>query len=936
MRRGNNSSYISHKWEKGCFTLSNSGRSAPLLASSEDYPGVIRALKQLQVDIGLVTNVKPELFFNSFAQSKEIVLVGTLGKSPLIDTLAEKRKIDSKSIAGCWEAFMQQVVEEPFPGVHLAFVIAGSDKRGTIYGIYDLCSHIGVSPWYFWADVPVRLQSAFFVLPGCYTSGEPAVKYRGIFINDEAPALSRWVYKKYGGFNHLFYEKVFALLLRLKANYLWPAMWGHAFYDDDPLNPQLADEYGIVIGTSHHEPMMRAHVEWRRYGTGQWNYENNEAVLKRFWRKGIRNICPYESIITMGMRGDGDKPMSEEANITLLEKILSDQQEIITEVTGKERTAIPQLWAIYKEVQEYYEKGIQIPDEVTLLFCDDNWGNIRKVPEPGVRPQSGGYGMYYHFDYVGEPRNYKWVNTNPISRVWEQMNLAYHYGVKKIWIVNAGDIKPMEFPTQFFLDHAWNADKWSVEDMSKYTQLWAEQQFGAMYAAEIAGIISRYARYNSRRKPELLSPDTYSLVHYREAETIVADYRRLADEAERIYDALPSEYRDAYYQLVLYTVLACANLNELYVTVGKNHMYARQGRAKTNELAARVKALFAKDTEYTRYYNEVMSEGKWKHMMDQTHIGYTSWQQPEENIIPEVKEIVVPEAPDIGVAIEGSDRWWPKSKDEAVLPEFDMYQQQEYYIEIFNRGQTSFHYTIECSTDWLHFSCRQGMIEKEERLWVSVDWKLVPTGKHHVPFYIIGPNETWIVVQTVVNNPDSPKRDDVRGFVEGNGYISMEAEHYNRAVSSEAIKWQCIPHLGRTLSAVTPFPVTASIQSPGGDSPRLEYRMYIWNSGDVVVRIYLSPTLNFNNVAGLQYAISFDNEPPQTINIHADHSNEVWMKSVSDNIRVTVSRHHIDKGGWHVLKFWMVHPGVVLQKLVVETTSIALSYLGPPESFYCS
>src|SRR4030042_422944 len=374
--------------------------------------------------------------------------------------------------------------------------------------------------------------------------GEPAVKYRGIFIHDEAPALSGWVYENYGGFNHQFYTRVFELILRLKANFLWPAMWGRAFYDDDPLNPKLADEYGVVIGTSHHEPMMRAHDEWRRYGSGPWNYEANENKLKEFWREGIQRMGSYESIVTLALRGDGDEPMSEESNIALLERIVSDQRDILKETTGKNPEEIPQVWALYKEEQEYYDKGMRVPDDVTLLLCDDNWGNIRKLPPQNEKKRTGGYGIYYHFDYVGGPRNYKWLNTNTIPRIWEQMHLAYQYGADKIWIVNVGDIKPMEFPIEFFLDYARNPEAWNAENLDEYTVLWAKQYFGEEFEAEIAEILSKYTKYNSRRKPELLSPETYSLINYREAETVVREYNSLAYEAALIYHQIPEEFRD--------------------------------------------------------------------------------------------------------------------------------------------------------------------------------------------------------------------------------------------------------------------------------------------------------------------------------------------------------------------------------------------------------
>jgi hypothetical protein len=915
---------------RNAFPISSSGKSVPLCVSSKDYAGVARIAEFFQADIKNVTNAESELYIDKTPTAKEIVLIGTLGKNPIIDKLMQEKKLDVSQIKGKWEMFLIQVVEKPFPNVEQALVIVGSDKRGTIFGMFDISSQIGVSPWYWWADVPIKKHSEIFVLPGKYIQEEPKIKYRGIFINDEAPAFSGWTFEKFGGFNHKVYEKVFELILRLKGNYLWPAMWGRAFYDDDPLNPKLANEYGIVIGTSHHEPMMRAHDEWRRYGSGAWNYETNEQTLRKFWREGIERMNSYESVVTVGMRGDGDEPMTEGQNIALLERIIADQRKILEEITGKPASETEQMWALYKEVQDYYDKGMRVPDDVMLLLCDDNWGNIRKLPKPDDPPRSGGYGIYYHFDYVGGPRNYKWLNTSPISRTWEQMNLAYQYGIRDLWIVNVGDIKPMEFPISFFLDFAWNPDQIPAENLQEYTELWAEEQFGKEYAKDIADIISKYTKYNSRRKPELLSPDTYSLINYREAEKVVADYNELAEKGEKIYKKIPAEYKDAYYQLVLYPVKACANLNELYFTVARNRLYAKQGRFKTNELAEKAKELFVEDKKLSDYYNKEMSGGKWNHMMDQIHIGYTYWQQPDKRTMPEVEKIKISDTADMGVVVEGSD----KETNEAVLPEFDVYNQQTFYIDIFNRGKKSFDYKVTSEVAWLKIDPKKGGVEKEQRVLVSVDWKKAPTDKQKTPITITGANGKKVAVYAVVNNPATPKPEQIKSFVEGNGYVSVEAEHYTRAVDSKSIKWKVMPDLGRTSSAVTTFPVTAESGAPKGNSPHLEYKVRLFNSGKVKLKVYICPTLNFHNTEGLKYAVSFDDAPPKIVNLHKDTSLQAWEKWVSDNIIETESEHNIGKPGEHVLKFWFVDSGVVLQKLVVDTGGLKPSYLGPPESFY--
>ena len=923
-------SYITSKGSDGYFPLSLNGKAAPIYAGDDEYPGVTFAIKSLQTDITSVTKTSPELLTGKTPNSKEIVLIGTIGKNTLIDKLVLQKKLNVSSIEGKWEAHITQVINNPLPGVKQALVIVGSDKRGTIYGIYDLSAQIGVSPWYWWADVPVKEQKTLYVLPGKYTDGEPAVKYRGIFINDEAPSFSGWTKEKFGGVNHLVYEKMFELILRLKGNYLWPAMWGNAFNDDDKLDPGLADEYGIVMGTSHHEPMDRAQQEWKRYGTGPWNYETNSEVLKAFWKKGIENMGSHETIVTVGMRGDGDMPMTEGSNIKLLEKIVSDQRNIIAGVTGKDASKTPQMWALYKEVQDYYDKGMRVPDDVTLLLCDDNWGNIRKLPKLGEHPRAGGYGIYYHFDYVGDPRNYKWLNTNPISKTWEQMHLAYEYNAKQVWIVNVGDLKPMEFPISFFLDYAWSPDKWPAKRLDEYTRLWAIQQFGPQHAAEIGDILTLYTKFNGRRKPELLNQNTYSLINYREFENVVSDYNKLKDKAQQLYKKMPPQYKDAYYQLVMHPVEACANLNELYYEAAKNKLYAAQGRSATNETAAKVKELFAKDAEISHYYNKVMANGKWDHIMDQTHIGYTYWQQPPVDKMPEVTDIDLPASRQTGVAIEGSEAWWPQEQSSAVLPGFYP-GQGGHYIEVFNRGQGAFNFTAETSSPYITIKPKSGNVTTEQRIWINVNWEKAPKGISSVPVTVTGINGDKVTVEAVINKILPLKTE---GFNENNGYVSIEAEHYTKAVNNTAAKWLLISGYGRTLSGMMPSPVTAKRQEPGGNSPRLEYEVNLIDTGVVNVEAYISPTIDFTNSSGLHYAISIDHEQPQIININADKSVAAWSRDVSDNIKILVSKHHISAPGRHILKYWMVDPAVALQKIVINAGGEKQSYLGPPESYF--
>jgi hypothetical protein len=628
---------VSERPAPGAVALAVAGRPGAILVDPADDPGVLRAARDLAADFGRVTGAEARLAHAPAAGI--VVIAGTVGRSPLIDRLAKAGKVDLRGVAGRWEAYVHQVVVRPLPGVRRALVIAGADRRGTIFGIYDLSQQIGVSPWYWWADVAPRRHAALYALPGRRVEA-PAVKYRGIFLNDEEPALGGWARKTFGGLNHLFYRRVFELILRQRGNLLWPAMWGKSFFEDDPENARLAEEMGVVISTSHHEPLMRAQQDWHSHAGGAWDYTMNAGRLRAFWREGVTRTNFMDRLVTIGMRGDGDAPMMQGTATKLLETIVADQRAIIAEATGRPAAQTPQVWALYKEVQDYYDAGMRVPDDVTLLFSDDNWGNIRRLPEPG-QARAGGTGVYYHFDYVGDPRNYKWIDTVQLGRVAEQMRLAYDHGARRLWIANVGDLKPLELPTGFFLDYAWNPDAWPLERVPDYASDWAARQFGSAQARAIGAILTRYGDLAARRKPELLAPDTYSLDEW---DRVAGEWRALGDEAWRIAGLVPTRDRDAYLELVLHKVLAFANLHELYRVVALNRAHAAQGLADTNALAEQARRLFAWDAELRRLY-EGAAGGKWPEMMAQTHIGYTGWQQPDRDAMPEVKTLAAPGKP---------------------------------------------------------------------------------------------------------------------------------------------------------------------------------------------------------------------------------------------------------------------------------------------------
>lgn len=929
-------SLLTTKKAPGTFPLVERGVPAGIMVSESDYPGVLKVAGLFQKDLGYVSGHEAELVKGDAHKSENLVIVGTLGKSELIDRLIKAKKINIAALSGKWEQFLIIPVRRPMKDVANALVIVGSDKRGTMYGMFHLSEKMGVSPWYWWADVPVKTRENIFVKPGTHTIGEPKVKYRGIFINDEAPALTGWAKEKFGGFNHQFYEKVFELILRNKGNYLWPAMWLPAvFATDDPENLRLADEYGIVISTTHHEPMMRYHEEWSRYKGGAWNYETNGEKLREFWRGGIERMDGHENLVTVGMRGDGDEAMSEETAVPLLKKIIADQRKIIADVTGKPADQTPQVWAIYKEVQDYYDKGLRVDDDILVLFCDDNWGNVRILPKPEDRNRKGGFGMYYHFDFVGGPVSYRWINVTQIERVWQQMTLAYEWGVQDLWIVNVGDIKPMELPISFFLDLAWNADM-RADDLPGYYESWAEEQFGKSYASQIGDIIARYTKYSARRTPEMLKPDTYSLENYREADRILAEYKDLFEQSKSVYEKLPEAFRPAYYQLVHFPIAVGKNLNEMYVAAGKNKLYGLQSRASTNQYADTAKAKFFNDAQLAQYYNETLSDGKWSHLMDQTHIGYTNWNNPPVNRMPEVSYIQAPPEAGLGYVVEngtGRFRWSRGGLFSQTFPPFDPVNDQQYFIEVFNKGREKLTYRIEANNDWIKLSSDGGVVQYDDKVFVSVDWSKAPKRDTTGEIVISGAGQEFRVKVPIHNQ--MPR---MSGFIENNGVVSIEAADFTRKFDGAGVTWTVVPNLGRTNSSVTVEPANAARQTPGKSAPRLEFEFTVFNDGDLKIETYLSPTLNYKKNEGLKYAIAIDDEHPQIVNINKADTipdweyPEWWNNSVTDHIRKMESTHKSIKAGDHVLKVWMIDPGVVFQKFVIDAGGLKPSYLGPPES----
>ena len=633
------------------FCIAKDGKAAEIVVDEQDWKGVIRAANDLGDDVRKVTGVASEVktLSSHLSPLTSDIIVGTIGKSRLVDKFIKQKKLDVKPIKGKWEGYVIDVIDGNL-------VIAGNDKRGTIYGIYEISKRIGVSPWYWMADAPVAHQDKLYY-DGGYDYSYPAVKYRGIFINDEWPSFGTWCQKHFGGVNSKAYEKIFELLLRLKANYFWPAMWATAFNEDDPESPRLANEMGIVMGTSHHEPMMRSHREYlkRKDEVGPWNYATNKERVDQFFREGMERNKNYDNLVTIGMRGDGDVAMGkgdDQENMKTLQNVIKGQRKIIKDIYGRE-DAVPQLWAIFTEVQRYYDAGFTVPDDVTLLFCDNNWGYIRRKGTEKERKRKGGLGLYYHIDMNGGPWNDRWVNTTTVPKLREQLNLAYKSGINRIWIINVGDLKPKEMPISFIMDYAWYGPSAfgplppdpkggglaPFNDEFEWLRQWTASVLGGNYAQvafegtkanipegivdqeitdECAKIIEQYSKLNLMRKPDVQVP---GLFNYEEMLRLNNQWQSIVRRCERLKEQIPAEAQDAFYQLVYYPAVASAGVAMMYNA-------ATMGDRET------VNELMDQDRQLTDYYNKVLAGGKWDGMMLDNHIGYTKWSIPDENTNP--------------------------------------------------------------------------------------------------------------------------------------------------------------------------------------------------------------------------------------------------------------------------------------------------------------
>ncbi len=922
------------------FRIAAEGQASTIILSGEEYPQVIRAAKDLSEDVKRVTGTASPVEMDGKARSGAI-LIGTVGKSPLIDSLIKENKLNVDAIKGKWESYLIQISKD-------TLVIAGSDKRGTIYGIYELSKRIGVSPWYWWADVPVVHSDTLFAAAGTYVQGPPKVKYRGIFINDEEPSFGNWSRANFGGINSKMYAHMFELILRLKGNYLWPAMWGKAFNEDDPMNPVVADQYGVVMGTSHHEPMMRNQEEWtkRSRELGEWNYRQNGENMRKFWLEGLKRNAKYDNMPTVGLRGDGDLPLDPGANFQsnkeLLHQLLfHDQRELIREAYGRDPATVPQIWVVFNEIVQFYNRGVRPPDDVIMAICDSNFGYLLQLPAEEDRKRPESLGLYYHIDMNGGPWNDRWISTRPIPQIWHQLYIAYQYGMRGLWIINVGDLKPKEAEIDFIMEYAWDPDNIPYDKVGSWMFEWCRTIFPEEYARECALLISEYIRLNHIRKPEIQQTGIWSAVNYGEADRFAADWRKIADRAEELKKKMPPEYADAFYQLVYYPVVAGAGTAQIYTEMAKADQFAKQGRASAAVSLKKAQELFEKDKQLSDYYNSAeMAGGKWKNMMSDKHIGYTQWSMPRDNSLPRISRMPEPTAePKLGVVVEGTDKAAPHQVQNLTLPTFDFLTDQTYPVTLFNRsdkGRIECHLTV--TTPSVKLSRENVVVEgaKDEVVYVSIDWDRVPTGGAVTGFSITAPDmePVNVTVKTVKVDPAELPAAGSRYYGSLSGPIVVPASGFARKTGANGAEWQEVSGLGRWNSAMAVFPVSSA-----GTAPALEYNVYIAEPGKVTVDVEIMPIYPDKDDTGLHGATyrelrigtAFDDEPVKVTDTLAREFKRL-NNEIFENVRKVRVTHDVKTAGLHTFKVVMVDPVVAVERLVFYPERVRRSYLGAPLS----
>lgn len=945
---------------KYAFTLASPRQTAAILYDASDAAVVKRAAELFAADVEAVTGRRPQVT-SATGETGPAVIVGTVGGSALIRRLSEAGKIDTAPLEGAWERYLIQTVANPLPGIRKALVIAGSDRRGAAYGLFTLSELIGVSPWYWWADVPVKKHAALHVdAPPTY-SQTPSVRYRGIFLNDEDWGLTPWASQTFeperGNIGPRTYAKVCELLLRLKANYLAPAMHPvSTSFNQIPENKLVADTFAIVMGSTHCEPLLlNTASEWDTQTMGPWNYDKNKEGINRVLTQRVRENSPYENVYTLALRGLHDGAMSTtlpmHEKVRMLQQALLDQRQILAENIDRPVETVPQAFTPYKEVLEIYSNGLELPDDVTIVWPDDNYGYMKRLS--GVREQrrTGRSGVYYHVSYLGVPHSYLWFSTTPPSLMYEELRKAYDTTADRLWLLNCGDLKGSEMQVSLFLDMAWDIGRFTADNVVTYPARWLAGIFGEAYYDRLEAMTREHLRLAFPRKPEYmgwgyhwnrfdhnceqLTDTDFSFTNYDEAPRRLEAYRKLGARAEALLHEIGDEARPAFYQLVYYPLRGAELMNRMTLGGQRNRWYARQGRAATNAVRDEVQRCYDSLQVITRGYNSLLG-GKWNHMMSmrQNYDGVSAYFN-----LPHLATHDAAGAPRLALQVAGEDVTGARAFH--ALPAFDNYLRRTYPVEIYNRGGGTLAWTAHASEPWVVLSKSAGKTADEERITVGIDWEKAPSG-NAVPAQIVfraGEQSEKVLVSLF--NPTAPSRAELRGiYVENNGCVSIPAAGYHRVRENDRIKITAVEDLGIEGPALQLGDPTAPLQIfRSRDVPCAEYDFYAFDAGSVDVYTYVLPTfplhadrdfrIGENTNTDTKYSVQIDDGALATpSSSHVEYS-QVWFESVLRNCAVNKSTLHIDKPGRHTLRIRVGDPGIVLQKIVLDFGGMKRSYLGP-------
>lgn len=945
---------------KYAFTLASPRQTAAILYDASDAAVVKRAAELFAADVEAVTGRRPQVT-SATGETGPAVIVGTVGGSALIRRLSEAGKIDTAPLEGAWERYLIQTVANPLPGIRKALVIAGSDRRGAAYGLFTLSELIGVSPWYWWADVPVKKHAALHVdAPPTY-SQTPSVRYRGIFLNDEDWGLTPWASQTFeperGNIGPRTYAKVCELLLRLKANYLAPAMHPvSTSFNQIPENKLVADTFAIVMGSTHCEPLLlNTASEWDTQTMGPWNYDKNKEGINRVLTQRVRENSPYENVYTLALRGLHDGAMSTtlpmHEKVRMLQQALLDQRQILAENIDRPVETVPQAFTPYKEVLEIYSNGLELPDDVTIVWPDDNYGYMKRLS--GVREQrrTGRSGVYYHVSYLGVPHSYLWFSTTPPSLMYEELRKAYDTTADRLWLLNCGDLKGSEMQVSLFLDMAWDIGRFTADNVVTYPARWLAGIFGEAYYDRLEAMTREHLRLAFPRKPEYmgwgyhwnrfdhnceqLTDTDFSFTNYDEAPRRLEAYRKLGARAEALLHEIGDEARPAFYQLVYYPLRGAELMNRMTLGGQRNRWYARQGRAATNAVCDEVQRCYDSLQVITRGYNSLLG-GKWNHMMSmrQNYDGVSAYFN-----LPHLATHDAAGAPRLALQVAGEDVTGARAFH--ALPAFDNYLRRTYPVEIYNRGGGTLAWTAHASEPWVVLSKSAGKTADEERITVGIDWEKAPSG-NAVPAQIVfraGEQSEKVLVSLF--NPTAPSRAELRGiYVENNGCVSIPAAGCHRVRENDRIKITAVEDLGIEGPALQLGDPTAPLQIfRSRDVPCAEYDFYAFDAGSVDVYTYVLPTfplhadrdfrIGENTNTDTKYSVQIDDGALATpSSSHVEYA-QVWFESVLRNCAVNKSTLHIDKPGRHTLRIRVGDPGIVLQKIVLDFGGMKRSYLGP-------